>query len=139
QFFPLLRQFCASGRWAPVHLDEVGAVFVRRGTQTEELIRRSQIDCAKVPLPAEMPVGNDARAFNQWANAAALLHALGRETEALAATEKALKIFDGSAYLHFLRGNLLSAGGDLAAAEQEYVAATKLENHAAPWSALADV
>ncbi|HLY17994.1 MAG TPA: hypothetical protein VKR61_12265, partial [Bryobacteraceae bacterium] len=73
QFFPVLKQFCASDVWAPVYLDEVGAVFVRHSPETESLIGRLKVDCSTVPLPAATPVGNGTQAFNQWANAAAVL------------------------------------------------------------------
>jgi tetratricopeptide (TPR) repeat protein len=138
QFFPVLKQFCASDVWAPVYLDEVGAVFVRRSPETEALIGRLRLDCAAAPLPAVTPVGNGARAFNQWANAASVLHALGRNREALAAIRKALEIFPDNGYLHFTRGHILEEAGDQRAAEQNFLAATELEpNLVAPWSALA--
>ena len=40
------------------------------------------------------------------ANAAAVLQALGRSSEALEAGNQALAIFPDSAFVHFLRGNL---------------------------------
>lgn len=137
QQFPLLREYCNSNRWVPVYLDEVGAVFLRRGWQTDDLIRRTRIDCETAPLPATNPQGSAAKRFNQWANAAALLQALGRNAEALTATANAIAIFPGDAYMHFLRGSLLAESDDLRDAEQEYLTATRLANHAATWSALA--
>ncbi len=138
QFFPVLKQFCASETWVPVYLDEVGAVFVRRGPETEALIARLKVDCATVPLPAAAPVGNGSPAFNQWANAVAVLHALGRDREALAAIRKALEIFPDNGYLHFTRGHIYEEAGDLANAERDFLAATEVEpNLVAPWSALA--
>ena len=78
------------------------------------------------------------KAFNQWANAASVLHALGRDPEALAATNRALSIVPNSGYLHFLRGHMFQEAGNLTAAEQDYLQATKMEpNLVAPWSALA--
>src|ERR1039458_61188 len=124
QFFPLLRQFCMSNSWVPVYLDDVGAVFVRRSPETENLIQRSRIDCDTAPIPAAAPADNDAQAFNQWANSAALLQALGRDPEALVATSRALAIFRGSAYVHFVRDNLLKQAKSLGDAEHEYLMAT---------------
>ncbi len=139
QFFPVLQQFCNNDNWRPVYLDEVSAVFLRRTRQTENMIQRLQIDCATAPLPLTLPTTRGAMAFNQWANAAALLQALGRNSEAFDATTKALDIFPDSAFLHFTRGTLLRDPGNLPAAEQQYLQAAALEGNAATWSALADL
>jgi hypothetical protein len=40
-----LREFCNNDVWAPVYLDEVSAIFIRRRAETEGLIKRLQIDC----------------------------------------------------------------------------------------------
>jgi tetratricopeptide (TPR) repeat protein len=137
QYFPVLRQFCASDEWRPVYLDEVSAVFVRRRPETEDLIQRRQIDCANAPLPAVAPAGNDSKAFNQWANASAVLYVLGRNSEAFAATTRALTIFPGSGMIHILRGNLLAQAGDVASAEQQYIVANNLEPTGYSWATLA--
>jgi Flp pilus assembly protein TadD len=137
QFFPLLRQFCASETWRPVYLDEVSAVFVRRLPETEALIQRLQIDCATAPLPSTSPARTGSRAFNQWANAAALLSALGRSSEAFAATTNALAIFPDSAYVHFVRGQLFAQSGRLQDAESQFLLAAALAPKAVIWSNLA--
>ncbi len=138
QFFPVLKQFCESATWQPVYLDEVSVIFLRRRAETEDLIKRLQIDCATAPLPATPQAGTGATAFNQWANAASVLHALGRDAEALNATNRALSIVPNSGYLHFLRGHMFQDAGNLAEAEHDYVQATELEPAlVAPWSALA--
>ena len=136
EFFPVLRQFCASRSWRPVYLDEVAGVFLRRSPQNASLIEKFDVDCAKAPLPHTVPHGSGSQAFNQWANAAALLHALGRNSEAFAATAQALGIFEGGAYVHFLRGKLLEEAGDLKDAEQEYLRSAALEVNGATWSSL---
>ena len=138
QFFPMLKQFCNSAIWQPVYLDEVSVVFLRRRPETEKLIQRFQLNCSTAPLPAVPLAGSGSDAFNQWANAASVLHALGRDTEALAAANKALAIFPDSGYVYFLRGHILQEAGDLAGAERDYLWSTKMEpNLVAPWSALA--
>jgi tetratricopeptide (TPR) repeat protein len=139
QFFPVLRQFCTSDNWRPVYLDEVSAVFLRRTPQTESMVERLQIDCATAPIPSIAPATRGAAAFNQWANAAALLQALGRNSEAFAATTQALAIFPDTAFVHFLRGTLLRDAGNLPDAEQQFQRAATLEGNAATWSALADL
>jgi len=139
QFFPVLKDFCESDAWRPVYLDEVSVVFLRRQAQTEDLIRRLQINCSTVPLPLAPIAGNRTEAFNQWANAAAVLRALGRKSEAVAAINQALTIFPDNAYLHFERGHASEEDGRPADAERDYLQATKLEpNLVAPWSALAE-
>jgi hypothetical protein len=134
--FPVLRQFCASEAWPPAYLDEVSAIFVRRTPETEHLIAQLQIRCATSPLPAVVPQKNTTEAFNHWANAAAVLQALGRNEEALDATKSALAIFFDSAFAHSLRGNLLTQGGLFSEAEQEYLLSATLEPNGTTWSSL---
>ena len=135
--FPMLRQFCASQDWPPVYLDEVAAVFVRRRPENEGLIARLRIQCASVPLPLVVPDGDTTEAFNHWANAAAVLQALGRNAAAFEATHRALAIFPGSAFVHSLRGNLFVDAGSLREAEQEYRRSAALETNGTSWSSLA--
>ena len=137
--FPALRRFCTSEAWSPVYLDEVSAIFLRRTPETDHLIARLQIDCATAPLPAVVPQRNTTEAFNHWANAAAVLQALGRNAEALSATEGALAIFSDSAFVHALRGNLLTEGELLSEAEHEYLLAATLEPNGTIWSSLAAI
>ena len=133
-----LQDFCNSKVWRPVYLDEVSAVFVRRTPQTEELIQRFPVDCATAPLPAHLPGRNRAEAFNAWANAASVLAALGRNSEALTASDDALAIFPDSAFLHWERGNVFFAMGRLGESEQEYLTAIALEPSEVTWAALAE-
>jgi Flp pilus assembly protein TadD len=134
-----LLDFCNSKVWQPVYLDEVSGVFVRRTPQTEELIQRFPVDCATAPLPAQMRLGESrAEAFNTLANAASVLAALGRDPEALTATDDALAIFPHSAFLHWERGKLFFAMGRWSEAEQEYLAAIHLAPSAVTWSALGE-
>jgi tetratricopeptide (TPR) repeat protein len=137
QFLRLL-DFCNSRNWAPVYLDEVSAVFVRRTPENAPVIQRFPVNCATAPLPAQPPTGTSAAAFNAWANAAPVLAALGRNPEALLATEKALAIFPNSAFLHWLRARLLSAEGRLDESEQEYLRAIAIHPDAVTWSSLAE-
>ena len=135
--FVRLKDFCNSQVWRPVYLDEVAAVFVRRRPETEDLIRRFPVDCATAPLPSDPP--SSARvAFNQWANAAGVLGALDRNSEALAASENAISIFPASALVHMVRADALYAQHRAPEAEQEYLTAVSLHPSEFTWSALAD-
>ena len=129
--------FCNSRDWRPVYLDEISAVFVRRRPETEALIQRTHVDCATAPLPAPPLAYSSAGSFNQWANAASLLAALGRTSKALSATDEAISTFPDSAFVRWLRGTLLYAQGRRSEAEQEYVLAVSLDPSEATWSALA--
>jgi hypothetical protein len=138
-FFPVLRQFCVSEAWPPVYLDEVAAVFVRRSEETDDLIDRLRIQCATVLLPAVAPEGDSTEAFNSWANAAAVLHALERNAAAFEATNKALEIFPDSAFLYSLRGNMFAEAGKLSDAHRELLQSAALESNGTTWSSLAAI
>ncbi len=115
-----VKGFCNSNNWKPVYLDELAAVFLRRGPQTEDLTRRSALNCATAPLPAEDPVGSSSVRFNQWANAAVILASLSRNDEALAAADKAREIVPDTGFVPWLRGNVAYSKGFLHEAEREY-------------------
>ncbi len=134
-----LKGFCDSRDWRPVYLDEISAVFVRRKPETESLIQRFPVNCATATLPAPPLDYSAAGSFNQWANAASLLAALGRNSEALLATDSALQDFPDSPFVHWLRGHLLYAMGNPSEAEQEYLAAISLEPSEVTWTALANL
>lgn len=134
-----LQDFCNSPVWQPVYLDEVSAVFVRRDAPgAQNLLPRYSVNCASAALPPQPPKGTGAQAFNAWANAAAVLSTLGRNSEALTATDNALEIFSGSSFLHWLRGNLLYGSGRFDEAEQEYLTAASLEPNDVTFAALSD-
>ena len=134
-----LKGFCDSREWRPVYLDEISAVFVRRKPETESLIQRFPVDCATATLPAPPLDYSDVGSFNQTANAASLLAALGRETEALSATDSALAAFPDSPFVHWLRGNIFYSMGSPSEAEQEYLTAISLEPSEVAWTALANL
>jgi len=133
-----LKAFCRSSDWRPVYLDEVAIVLVRRKAETEDLIKRFPVDCSTAPLPAGPPVQSRGGAFNQWANAASVLAALGRNTEALTATDRANEITPDSSFVPWLRGNIFSIMDLRSDAEREYLKAISLEPHEALlWFSLA--
>ncbi len=133
-----LKSDCNSRQWRPVYLDEVSIVLVRRTPQNADLIRRFEIDCATAPVPRE-PLPLTAAAFNQWIDAARVLSALGRNSEALAAADSAMAIFPGSAHARWYRGQILFAMQRHSEAEQEWQTALALApRELTPWGSLAD-
>jgi tetratricopeptide (TPR) repeat protein len=122
-----LKDFCNSKLWRPVYLDEVSVVFVRRTPATEPLIKRSEVDCSSAPLPTQTLFDSRGFAFNRWANTAAVLAALGRSYEALAATDMAQRIFADSSSVHWLRGNLFAGMARTQEAEDEFLRAAALD------------
>ncbi len=134
-----LLEFCNSASWRPVYLDEVSAVFVRHDAPgTGDLLERYPVDCPTAPLPLQPPQKPGAETFNTWANSAAVLASLGRNSEALAAIDNAVAIFPDSSFAHWLRGNLLAAANRSDEAREEYLAAVRLEPSDVTWAALAD-
>jgi tetratricopeptide (TPR) repeat protein len=134
-------EFCNSTAWRPVYIDEVSAVLVpvlRPAGNWDGRPSPSAVNCATAPIPPNPPRNAGAEAFNTWANSAAVLAALGRTSEALAATDSALGIFPDSSFAHWLRGNLLSATNRPDEAREEYVTAVRLESSDVTWAALAD-
>jgi tetratricopeptide (TPR) repeat protein len=61
---------------------------------------------------------------------------LGRRSEALEVTKRALDIFPDSAFVHFLRGNLLEEATNFSEAEKEYLLSIELEPNGTTWSRL---
>lgn len=112
---------------------------MRRSLENEDLIARLGIQCGTVTMPAVVPKGDTTEAFNSWANAAAVLQALGRSRAAFEATNKAVAIFPDSAFLHSLRGNLFAQAGSLGEAEQEFLLSSALETNGTTWSSLAAI
>jgi tetratricopeptide (TPR) repeat protein len=133
-----LKAFCASSTWRPVYLDEVSAVFVRRTPQTEALIQRFPVDCTTAPLPAETVFSNRAEEFAAWVNAAGVLTVLGRNLDALEASDKAIAIFPGSTAAHLARAGALTGMNRGSEAEKELLTAIALSPSEYTWSDLAN-
>jgi tetratricopeptide (TPR) repeat protein len=126
------------GALATVYLDEVSAVFVRRLPETEDVIKRTQVNCAVAPLPREPLVKSRAGAFNQWANSASVLAVLGRNSEALAAADKAGALSPGNSFVPWLKGNVYLTMDSRQEAGREYAWAAALEpKESLMWFALA--
>jgi tetratricopeptide (TPR) repeat protein len=132
-----LKDFCASSTWRPVYLDEVSVVFVRRTPQTEALIQRFPVNCATAPLPVEAEFASRAEEFAAWVNAAGVLTVLGRNLDALEASDKAIAIFPGSTAAHLARAGALTGMNRGVEAEKELMIAIALSPSEYTWSDLA--
>ena len=128
-----LNQDCRSVAWRPVYLDEDAIVLVRRTPAAEELIRRFEVDCSTAPVPREaLPL--NAASFNQWVNAATVLAALHRNSEALAAMDTAMRIFPDNAQARWYRGQILYALQRHSEAEEDWKRALALvPREVTPW------
>ena len=133
-----LRNFCASNLWRPVYLDEVSVVFVRRSPETEGLIQRFPVNCATAPLPATTQFHSSAEGFAAWINAAGVLQVLGRDSEALSASEKALELFPENPLAHIMLAGSLAQLDRQSEAEKELLKAVAIAPSGYTWSALAD-
>ena len=132
-----LPDLCNASNWRPVYLDELSIVLLRRTPQTQPLVDRLLINCASASLPVAS-LDRTAASFPRWVNAAYVLLALGRNSEALAAADTAMQIFPDSARLHAIRGSILYAAHRPAAAEQEWLTSISLQPDAGVWSQLAE-
>jgi tetratricopeptide (TPR) repeat protein len=138
-----VQQFCSSGAWIPVFLDEEGAVFLRNQPQNETLISRLKIDCQKVQFdpPASLTTNHSfrqqAELFNFYANAGSILLKLGRDAEAAENLDLALRMFPEEPYLHHTRGQLYESAKQLPEAEREYLTSSELAPTEANWLSLA--
>jgi len=141
--FEQLPDLCNSTNWAPVYLDELAIVLVRRKPENEQLVQRLQVDCANVSLPSA-PLGHDARSYSRWVNLAYVLFALNRNAEALSAANNAFEIFPNSSRLRRVRGDALYALHRREEAEQDWLAALALSQgdavtDVAVWAQLAEL
>lgn len=133
----LLYDFCNSGFWSAVYLDERAAVFVRRSPENQSLIQRFPVDCQTAPLPSDSGNASRTAEFNTWSDTAFTLAALQRKPEAQSAYQKALGIDPDVASLHRNYADVLFAMGKMDESEQEYLNAIALQPSADTWGALA--
>jgi tetratricopeptide (TPR) repeat protein len=133
-----LKNFCTSNLWRPVYLDEVSVVFVRRSPETEGLIQRFPVNCATAPLPATTQFHSSAEEFAAWINAAGVFQVLGRNSEALSASEKAQKLFPENPLSHIMLAGAFAQLDRQSEAEKELLKAVAIAPSEYTWSALAD-
>jgi tetratricopeptide (TPR) repeat protein len=101
------------------------------------LIQRFPVDCSTAPLPAETVFSSRSEEFAAYVNAATVLAVLGRNLDALDASEKALAIFPGSVEAHLARAAALTGMNRAAEAEKELLGVIALSPSEYTWSDLA--
>jgi tetratricopeptide (TPR) repeat protein len=134
-----LKDLCNSKDWAPVYLDRVSAVLVRRTPQNEPLIERLAINCATETLDTGNAASDSATRFLNAMNAATVYKVLDRNAAALADSEEALAIVPDSVNARMIRANALAAMGRHAEAEQEFLRSISSSPSEFTWLALADL
>jgi len=133
-----LKSDCNSEQWRPVYLDENSIVLLRRTPHNEALIKHLEVDCNTATVPHQ-PLPLNAASFNQWINAARVLSALGRNSQALDAADKAMAIFPDNAHARWYRGQVLVANQRESEAEDEWKRALALApREVTPWGSLPD-
>ncbi len=143
EYIPL-RQYCESGGWKPVYLDDVSIVLLRNRPENQRLIERFAIDCAKyqiAPSTARLSAGARRRAdlYNFYANTASIYYMLGRDRDAFDAVAHAEALFTDDPGLPLLAGQLLQANGRLAEAEASYRQALRIHPTDIGWYMLAQL
>ncbi len=136
--FEQLPDLCYGEKWTPVYVDELAIVLVRRKPENEELTNRLQVNCANATLPGTR-LDDNPRSFRRWLNTAHMLHVLRRDSEALAASDHAVRIFPDSIDLHRVRGSIFYAESRRTEAEREWLAALALAPDPAVWFQLGEL
>jgi tetratricopeptide (TPR) repeat protein len=117
-----LKKFCDSHSFRLVYIDPSASVFIRATPQTEPLVRKLGKECSAIQFNSP-PSGTTLRAraerFIYFRNAAAILLALERPSEALQISSAALDIFPDSGDAHFLKGMALLSRSEGPEAEKE--------------------
>jgi len=144
-FFPLARaggleavnlaDLCHSREWAPVYLDEVSIVLLRRTSQNQPWIGRLQLNCEVVQFQPPSS-GGRAALYQFYANSGGVLYALGRDAEAEDHWRRALAIFPGDPNVKLFLAQLCQQQNRRAEAESFYRQALAVKQSAAGWYAL---
>jgi tetratricopeptide (TPR) repeat protein len=121
-----LGSYCDAQRWRPVFLDAFGAVFVRVGPETTDLVHRLQIDCRTVQFADPPAAASTPERFRYLLNVGTILVVLDRNDEAIQRLEKAERIFTENAFLHYAKGIALSNLGFTKDSERELLTSVEL-------------
>jgi tetratricopeptide (TPR) repeat protein len=130
-----LPELCRSRVWAPVYLDEVSLVMLRRTAQNQPLVARLQRGCGEV-LFAPPQTNSRAALYQFHANAGAVLYALSRDAEAEQHWRKALALFPDDPNVHLFLAQLYRTTERPQEAEEQFRAAVAAKETAVAWYGL---
>ena len=119
-----LPAFCQSREWAPVYMDEVSVVLLRRNAQNEPLISRLALDCRNVHFSAPADTGRAAQ-YQFHANAGAVFYVLSRDEEAEQHWKQAEALFPNDPNVHIYLAQLYTQQRRVNEAEAQYLAALR--------------
>lgn len=119
-----LPAFCQSSEWAPVYMDEVSAVLLRRNAQNEPWISRLGMDCRNVHFSAPVDPGRSAQ-YQFHANAGAVCYVLSRDEEAEQHWKQAEAVFPNDPNVHIYLAQLYTQQRRLNDAEAQFRAALR--------------
>jgi tetratricopeptide (TPR) repeat protein len=125
-----------------VYLDDVAALFVRKGAENADIIQRLGIDCATAPIaPRGAASGDSFRAraerFSFLMNAASIYFLLSRDSDANTALAQAEQLFPDNSNLHLVKAQMFAATNRRDEAEREYLRVLSDRPSDAAWFALA--
>ena len=130
--------FCNSAAWRPVYLDEVSLVLVRNTPANQQWLERLAIDCRTASWPPSS-VNSKIGMHDYYSNAAGMLYALHRDTEAEDALLQAAANYPGDPNTYFLRARLYQREQRLDAAEQEYRRGLAMKDDDGAWFELSRI
>jgi len=119
-----LPAFCQSSEWAPVYMDEVSVVLLRRTAENMPLVSRFGLDCNSVHFSAPADPGRSAQ-YQFHANAGAVLYVLSRDAEAEQHWKQAETLFPNDPNVHIYLAELYVQQRRLDDAEAQYLAALR--------------
>jgi hypothetical protein len=102
------QDFCASGDWKLVYIDDVSVIFVRNLPKNAGLIQKLGIRCENAQIAAPvLASGNSYRVraerFHYLMNAGSIYYALSRDTEAASMLMQAEQILPNDSGLHLVK------------------------------------
>lgn len=120
---------------APIYLDEVSLILIRRSEQNKPWLDRLELSCGNERFTPP-PNVSGVELYNFYANSGAVLYALARDSEAEAAWQQALELEADDPNIHLFLAQLYQQQQRPADAEREYRAALSRRESAVAWYAL---
>jgi Tfp pilus assembly protein PilF len=116
--------FCHSTTWHPVYMDDVSLVLLRNTTQNRPWIDRLQIDCQTQQLSPSSTAS--PALYDFYLNSGALFFELHRDQQSEESLRRASALYPEDPNAHVLLASLFQRKQRYRDAEQEYLAALRL-------------